>query len=262
MSMRLFEFEDLEWFPDTIRRSMVDYLSFFLRKTNYYEPVIPLISECLEHSDTQQIIDLCSGGGGPILQVQKHLKAFTGNTTPILLTDKFPNVEAYEEMQKASNNTISYMRQPIDATQVPARLKGLRTSFSAFHHFSPPLAKMILKDAVDQNAPIAIFDGGDKNIITIIGIILVHPVVFALCTPFFKPFRLSRIIFTYFIPIIPICTIWDGIISITRLYLPRQLDELVAGKEFSSYVWQSGIRRHKLGFGISYLIGYPKKPGI
>src|SRR5687768_1700659 len=104
MSIRLFEFEDLEWFPDTIRRSMVDYLSFFLRNTDYYKPVFPLIAECLQHSDTQQIIDLCSGGGGPIPQVQKNLQKFTGATTPILLTDKFPNLEAYEMIQKAATD--------------------------------------------------------------------------------------------------------------------------------------------------------------
>ena len=258
MNNPLFEFEDLEWFPDTIRRSMVDYLSFFLRKTDYYQPIIPLIAECLQHSDTQQIVDLCSGGGGPIPQVQKNLKSYTGVTTPILLTDKFPNIEAYEHMQNADDSSISFVQGSVDATQVPSALKGVRTSFSAFHHFQPAMAKKILKDAVDQKAPIAIFDGGDKNLITILGIMLVHPIVFVLCTPFFKPFRFSRIFFTYLVPVIPICTVWDGAVSITRLYRPKQLDALVAGKEFESYTWQSGIKRHKLGFGISYLIGYPK----
>jgi hypothetical protein len=257
MRKYLFEFEDLPWFPDIIRRSMVDYLSFFLRKTSFYQPIKPLIAECLEHSQQQRIIDLCSGGGGPMLQIAKQLQACTGKEVSIILTDKFPNTAAYKHIQNESNGTISYIEAPVDATNVPEHLQGVRTCFSAFHHFSPQVARAVLSDAVNRRAPIAVFDGGDKNLFTILGIIILHPIVFALCTPFFKPFRLSRIVFTYLLPLIPLCTVWDGVVSILRLYTPRDMKKLVSSLEANNYTWQVGTKRHKLGLRVSYLIGYP-----
>jgi hypothetical protein len=258
MKRPLFEFEDLPWFPDSIRRSMVDYLGFFLQKTGFYKPAVPLIAECLQHTEHQRIIDLCSGGGGPALQIAEDIKEYIGNAVPVILTDKFPNTAAYEYLSNLSGGVIRYEARPVDATWVPSHLKGVRTCFSALHHFSPEGVKKILRDAILENAPVAIFDGGDKNLLTVLGIVIGHPVLFFFCTPFLKPFRLSRLIFTYLIPIIPICTIWDGSVSITRLYRPTDLDKLVAETDSGKYIWKTGIGRNKLGFGVSYLIGYPK----
>lgn len=252
----LFEFEDLSWFPDTIRRSMVDYLSFFLRKTDFYKPVVPLLAQCLRHSKSQKIIDLCAGGGGPMKELQKQLSDFVGSSIPVVLTDKFPNVEAYQELSTRDTN-FSFIDTSVDAASVPADLEGVRTIFSAFHHFDPAFAKQVLQDAVDNRAPIAIFDGGDKNILTILGIILLHPIVFFFCTPFFKPFRLSRIVFTYFLPVIPLCTVWDGIVSIMRLYKPASMLRMANEINADGYGWVAGAQKHPLGFRIAYLLGYP-----
>jgi hypothetical protein len=46
---------------------------------------------------------------------------------------------------------------------------------------------------MDNNRAIGIFDGGDKNLLAIVGIIFIHPIVFFLFTPFIKPFKISRI---------------------------------------------------------------------
>jgi hypothetical protein len=259
MQRQPFEFEDFSWFPDTIRRSMVDYLSFFLRKTQFYKPIIPVLTDCLQHAPVQAVTDLCSGGGGPILQVQKWVQESTGSNIAITLTDKFPNTEAYEYIREQSGGSISYSATSVDATAVPASLTGMRTMFSAFHHFSPAMAKAGLKDAVAQQQPIAIFDGGDKHVLAMLGIILMHPVIFFCCTPFFRPFRFNRLLFTYLIPIIPICTVWDGIASIMRMYRPKDMLRMAQeADEQGRYIWASGKKRHPLGFHIAYLTGYPK----
>ncbi|MBC8172783.1 MAG: hypothetical protein H7X71_02655, partial [Chitinophagales bacterium] len=104
---------------------------------------------------------------------------------------------------------------------------------------------------------IGIFDGGDKNIFIILGIILIHPVIFFLFTPFFKPFRFSRLFFTYIIPVIPLCTIWDGVVSILRLYTPDELLKLAGEADNKNYVWKSGKVKNRFGMHITYLVGYP-----
>ena len=62
---------------------------------------------------------------------------------------------------------------------------------------------------------------------------------------------------TYIIPVIPLCTIWDGIASVTRLYTPQQLLNIANSVDSNSYHWQAGKKRNKFGMQITYLIGYP-----
>ena len=116
----------------------------------------------------------------------------------------------------------------------------------------------MLQDAVKARQPIAVFDGGDKNIFTILGIIIFHPIIFFLFTPFFRPSRFSRILFTYVVPLIPLCTIWDGVISIVRLYKPAELLMIANSVNDHSFKWKAGNLKNKFGMKVTYLLGYPK----
>lgn len=253
----LFEFEDLAWFPDTIRESMTDYLRYLIPKTEFYRSVVPLIIDGMERSKANKVIDLCAGGGGAIEQIHNDLNKLSHTEIKIILTDKYPNKSAYEFLSAKTHGRISFFDTPVDAVDVPLTLQGFRTIFSGFHHFSESTAKAVLRNAVAAKSGIGIFDGGDKHIFAILAILIVHPLVFFFFTLFFRPFRLSRIIFTYFIPIIPLCTIWDGIVSIIRLYNPRELLKIAKEAEPDTYHWISGKKKCKYGLKVTFLVGYP-----
>jgi uncharacterized protein (TIGR02284 family) len=258
ISSLLFEFEDLYWFPNSIRESMMDCLCFIIKMLNIYQPVIPLIMDGLQKTDSKQIVDLCSGGGGAMEQISENINQQSDDKIKIVLTDKFPNLNAFQLLATKSKSDISFLETSIDAANVPSTLIGFRTIFSAFHHFSKPYAKSVIQNAVDAKSGIGIFDGGDKNIFIIIGLILIHPFIFFFCTPFFRPFRFSRLFFTYLIPIIPICQIWDGIVSIIRLYKPDELLKIATEVDTETYCWRAGKMKNKFGMHVNYLIGYPK----
>jgi len=255
----LFEFEDLSWFPNTIRESMTDYLRYLITALDFYKPVIPLILGGLDQTKTNQITDLCSGGGGAIEQIRNNLLQESGFEINITLTDKYPNIKAFEFLSSRTNGLISFSNMPVDAADVPATLGGFRTVFSGFHHFNRRTAKSVIQNAVDAKSGIGIFDGGNKNIFAVLGLIIMHPVVFFLFTPFFKPFRFSRYLFTYLIPVIPLCTVWDGIVSIIRLYKPNELLEIAKEVNSENYYWQAGKMKSKYGLKVTYLIGYPTR---
>ena len=256
--IHLFEFEDLSWFPNSIRESMTDYLGFVLEKLKFYEPVAPLLEKKMAILKLNTIIDICSGSGLPVKSIFPLFNE--KNTVKFLLTDKFPNLSSYKKLKESSGGSIDYVESSVDAMNVPEELKGLRTIFSAIHHFGRDQVKRIIKDTIKKNMPIGIFDSGDKNILTILGIIFVHPIIFFFATPFIKPFRWNRIIFTYFIPIIPLCTVWDGIVSILRLYSPKMLLKLAKeADENEHFYWESGKVKNNKGFKIVYLTGIPNK---
>lgn len=257
MRFHLFEFEDQSWFPDVIRTGGTDYLRYLLIATEVYKPCIVLLNEAMKQTGETRIVDLCSGGGGYIEQIYKELKKITTSNISFTLTDKFPNVEAYKHLQNKTNDEIKFDTRSVDAASVPADLKGIRTIFSAIHHFQPEQVRSILQDAVDNNAPIAIFDGGDKSFFAIPGILVIHSIAILLFTPFFKPFKFSRLLFTYILPLIPLYTIWDGWVSIMRLYKPKELLKIANDVSAGRYNWTAGKTKSKFGLHASYLIGIP-----
>lgn len=256
MRVHLFEFEDQSWFPNVIRSGGTDYLRYLLVATEVYKPCIVLLNETMKQTGENKIVDLCSGGGGYMEQAYNELKKIATNIS-ITLTDKFPNIEAYEYLENKTDHVIKFDDRSIDAANVPIDLKGTRTMFSAIHHFQPEQVKSILRNAADNNAPIAIFDGGDKSIFAILGILIIHPIVFLLFTPFFKPFKFSRLLFTYILPLIPLYTIWDGCVSIMRLYKPKELLRIANSVSSGTYTWRAGKTKSKFGLHASYLIGEP-----
>ena len=236
---------------------MMDFLRFSISKLGVYEPIVPLLQELINRSSKPEILDLCSGGGGGIIGLQQLLVARMQQPVAVTLSDIYPNLPAFELVKEETSGAINYIPQPVDATNVPAELSGCRTIFSAFHHFKPALARSILADAAQKRVPIGIFEGAGKSYLEIIAALLLFPLVFLVVTPFLRPFRWSRLFFTYLVPLIPLCTMWDGTVSIMRLYTPNHLLQLTEGIPVTNYTWRSGKIKHKTGLKIIYLIGYP-----
>ena len=254
--IHLFEFEDQEWFPTFLRNYGTDFLQFLSNKTKIYKPIIPIIEKGLQNSKTNQIIDLGSGGGGGLIWLNSELKKDVPDLK-IILTDYYPNIPAFKFTKKQADN-FEFIEKPIDARDVPIELKGLRTQFLSLHHFKPNDAKQILQNAIHSNSSIAIFEAQERSLPSILAM-LFSPLSVLFTTPFIRPFKFGRIIFTYLIPIVPLFVLWDGIVSSLRTYSIKEMNDLTAnlvGTE--NYNWE--INKLKSGPGvILYLLGAKKQ---
>lgn len=256
MRIHLFEFEDQSWFPVVLRKGMLDYLRYIFDKINIYKPITSLLKEVVDHSGRSKIIDLCSGSGGDIVQVHKNLEKLLNKEIKVVLSDKYPNLEMYEQLKIQSGGKIDYFKIALEASDLKID-NEIRTIFSSFHHFKPSYALKVLKNAVDHQAPIAVFDGGVKNVFFLILMLFLHPILIFLTTPFIRPFSFKRLLFTYIIPLIPLCTMWDGTVSLLRLYEKDDFVKLIASVDNGQYYWKNGKVVNHLGLSIAYLIGYP-----
>ncbi|MFB9863918.1 class I SAM-dependent methyltransferase [Rufibacter immobilis] len=254
---QLFELEDQAWFPHAVRQGMMDVLRFLITALGIYKPVVPLLREALDKTQQTQLVDLCSGAGGGIKQIWQELEKQGSQPYRITLTDKYPNLEAYRFLAEQTKGALTFESQPIDATAVPAGMSGFRTVFSAFHHFRPQTATAILADAVRQNQGIGVFEGAGKRWHELLLVWLVFPWLILLITPFIRPFTWNRLFFTYLVPLIPLGTVWDGTVSLLRLYTPAHLHRMVSQLDAPHYTWHIGRARHWSGTGVLYLIGYP-----
>src|ERR1019366_1986643 len=127
VAMRRVQYTELHeqaWFPASVRDEITDALQFGFNLLKAYAPIAPLLQRALQ----------------------------------IWLTDKYPNLGAFKKVRAASENRIAYYAGSVDATKVPDELKGLRTMFTSFHHFSPEQACAILQNAVDAGEGIGVFE--------------------------------------------------------------------------------------------------------
>ncbi|WP_190811498.1 hypothetical protein [Flagellimonas sp. S3867] len=253
--LHLFEFEDQKWFPGFLRDYGTDFLQFLSNKTKLYKPVVPIIAKGLKKSGTNQIVDLGSGGGGGLLWLNSELRK-TNPDLKIVLTDYYPNLKAFVYTQKQADN-FEFIATSIDARKVPESLKGFRTQFLSLHHFKPKDARQILQNAVDAKSAIGIFEAQERSVLSILAM-LFSPISVVFTTPFIKPFKIGRLIFTYLIPIVPLFVLWDGVVSSLRTYSVTEMNALVNKLENKdTYNWE--IERVKSGPGVVlYLLGTPK----
>ncbi len=253
--LHLFEIHDQEWCPRAIRDAETDYLQFVIAKMKSYAPMLPVLAAALQRSGTRQVLDLCSGAGGPWLWLHAAL-AGRGVHVSVCLTDKYPNVGAVGRSSHLADQTIRYHAQPVDATRVPEDLAGFRTMFSAFHHFRPEQARAILADAVRKRQGIAVFEGTHHSSLAMLLMLLV-PLMVLLMTPFIRPFRWSRLFWTYLIPVVPLTSLFDGVVSCLRTYRVQELRELTEAAAAKDYQWEIGELKSMGPVPITYLIGVP-----
>jgi hypothetical protein len=254
------EFEDQTWFPTLLRNMLTDYLQFIYFKSGIFDPLIPLLKRALAETGSGRLVDLCSGGGGPVPYLQQRLAA-EGMTIEATLTDKFPNLVAFRRICGAAGGRLTFVEQSVDASAVPDGLTGFRTLFTAFHHLPPELAQKVLSDAVNSRQGIGVFEVNERSAAAFF-FNLLTPIFILLSTPFIQPRRWRRFLLTYVLPVVPLVTMWDGIASNLRTYSLKELGQMTAAIPVAPgvYSWEMGHIRARSGRRITYLIGLPQKP--
>jgi hypothetical protein len=253
--MRLFEIHDHPRFPRFLQDMVTDALQVLWSSSNLYQPIIPRLQRALDNSGTRNVVDLCSGGGGPWLGLMRDLERKEHYPVTVCLTDLYPNRKAFERIQSRSERTVKFDSRSIDAIDVPADLKGFRTLFSAFHHLTPAEARHVLANAMNRREGIGIFEMPQRMLKTMLAVCFTPLVVLCL-TPRSLPFSWTRLLWTYLLPVIPFVVCFDGWMSCLRSYSQRELREIVRDLPGGNYEWEIGEERG--GFlPVTYLIGYP-----
>lgn len=252
---RLFEFLDFARLPNSLRDAATDDLRFKWQRGGLYKPIAARLTRLLAATGGGDVLDLASGGGGPIWAAYRQM-VDDGVDLKVTLSDKFPNLPAFAFLKKISDGGIDFVEEPLDVTAIPPELEGIRTLCASAHHFRLETLTAILQDAVDRGRPIAIFDASAPPTPP-------PPMMFLFCTPpgvllsalFIRPFRWSRLFWTFVLPLLPLLILWDAQVSWVRAYSVKQLEGIVRELQPNDYVWEIG--RESFPNTITYLTGYP-----
>jgi hypothetical protein len=220
--MRLLEIHDRPWFPEFLRREVVDGLQVVLEATSAYLPVAPRLRDALDRVGAHRVLDLFSGAGGPWPSLVRLFEKEGAAPPEVFLTDKYPSIAKLVAVEPLAGH-IHFVGEPVDATQIPEDLPGFRTIFS-------------------------LVSGATR--------LRRRPRLAA----FRRPFRWSRILWTYLIPVVPFVLLFDGVSSCLRAYSLADLLNLTDGLTTEDYKWEIGeVKGGWLPVRITYVIGCPKK---
>lgn len=251
-----FELEDQPWFPRLIRDYATDFLQFMLDATDAYGPVAPLITRSLEACGTRRVVDIGSGGGGPWFRLAGRVRAEAG-PVEVVLTDLYPSRHAAERVRARSGGDVRYHETPVDALRMPAEMDGFRTLFTALHHFRPADAQAVLAGAVRGGRGIGVFEFSERSVRGVL-MTVASPLLVLLATPLIRPFRWSRLFWTYAVPLVPLAVLWDGVVSALRTYTPEEMESLGRAASADCH-WTAGRIQGKAPVPVSYLLGLPAR---
>ena len=253
--IHLFEFEDLTWFPYSMRSSLTRLLAVMHKILDTQKDITELLLRLINTTSTTAIVDLCSGSGGPMTEVAERIKKQTQiSDLTLTLTDLYPDKKIVNQI---TSTGTTYLSTPINAADVPRHLPGIRTMICSFHHMKPEIATKILANAQSSKQPICIFEISDNSFPIFLWWIAI-PLNFITAffiTPFTKGLTWQQVIFTYFIPVIPFAFAWDGAVSNARTYTLTDLDILLQQIPSEGYRWEKGVIKGKSTR--LYLLGFP-----
>ncbi|HEX8701845.1 MAG TPA: hypothetical protein VF815_23660 [Myxococcaceae bacterium] len=254
--LHLFELIDQEWYPTALRDHCTNYLATVSQRMGIFDSVAPLLLRGLEAAGTDSVLDLGSGGGGPLPRLRDLLRKEHGREVRVQQSDLFPNAHA---RQRALAAGAEYLEQPVDATRVPPELRGMRTLFNAFHHFQPDAARAVLANAQARGVPIGIFEVVERSPKGLLASLFIPLLVLGF-TPLLRPLTLPRLLLTYVVPLLPLAIFWDGLVSALRAHRPEELRGMTQSLSREGYTWEVGVIQKPGKPPVTYVLGLPASP--
>jgi hypothetical protein len=249
------EIEDSEWLPGWLRDAITGYLQVALAVNNPYAVAAPALADLIRKSGESRVVDLASGGAGPWHGLVEMLKDELGTYPTVTLTDIRPNQAAAEAFGQLPG--VSYRNEPVSALAVPNELGGVRTMFTALHHFNEVEVSSILAAARKARAPFLAAEATHRSVRGLL-VMAIVPLLVLLLMPRVRPRRFLPLLLTYFPPIIPLLVWWDGFASTLRSYSAEELRALASVNEDPGYTWRvQEVRVRGAPIPVTLVVGYP-----
>ncbi|CUG93486.1 transmembrane protein, putative [Bodo saltans] len=277
--LHLLEFHEQQWFPEHIRELVVETL--YLIWTQVPMPsmsmaqsvVCRVIEDVLRETKCVEMVDLCSGGGGPMPSVASSLRI------PVTLTDLFPQAEHWERLQRSGNTRqfLRFVKEPVDATNLSVgRLRKsnvLRTFCLSLHHFQPQDVRRFLNDTISAQQPIVFVEAQERSLRFLVPfflfaypatwllwvVVLTLRIVLSNGKALLDKNWWMTLALTVVVPVVPLIVWVDGLVSGIRTYSQEEfLDVAVTCTNSASYDW-SVFTKIYWGFVMTFYRGTPKK---
>jgi len=250
-----FEFNEQPWLPQFMTSWMTSVMHVCHHETGDGYVWAPKVMELLDRSGENRILDLCSGGGGPVLDLVRVLEGEFHREVHLTLTDLIPNLHTAQSINGRSPNR-TYVTQSINATDVPADWGGVRTVFSGLHHMRPEIAFGFLKNAFDLRRCIFVGETTKRALSTMKKYAKATKAFFD-ATNKINPTPVQRFL-TFKLPVLPAMLGWDNVMSCIRTYTEDELRGFIRRLSAPDYRWEMGeLYNPAMDTPYPYVMGVP-----
>jgi len=237
----LFEFNDSPWAPVALRETVIEALSRTLAWGRILEGLVPPFREFLRRAAVDEVLDLCSGAGGPAAILAGEIARAGARPPRFLLTDLQPHPEAWARLRAERPEVIDFVPEPVDATRIPEDVgRGrARIVINALHHFEPALAGTILRGACRQSPGVFVAEGFERRLLGFVPFAAAG-IPALLANPILTPtHQVKKALLTWLTPAAFAVSTWDGLVSTQRVYTEGELRAMVAPLG-SAFAWEYG----------------------
>ena len=223
-----------------LREAYLDGLNLTLRIAGQYAKMHRPFSTWASAAGFPPVLDLGSGGAGPIKTIVLAAQAEKVALPLIVLSDLYPSSTHYDNLARCLDGRVSHLAEPVSATDVHHLEFRLRSLCSVFHHFPPPAARQIVEDAARKSDGIFIIEPFERNARHLVMTLLGGPFVYML-TPFLSPrFSLRNLLVCLVFPIVPLMLFFDGCVSVLRVYTGKEIEEMFPPGIRQNFDFRSG----------------------
>lgn len=244
--MALQELGDKAWFPKWMRQHQMEFLAYMAERLHLYRPVLPQLQSLLSTIEKNGWTDACSGEGGPVHYLARQLEL----PYPVLLTDI-----ASPAQTPATGRSI-WHPQPVALPEDPIPGEGIITLFNAWHHFSHAQQQGILQKAAAAGRPILIAEILQPHVLSWLSVTVAATLGQWLFAPWIRPFRWSRLFFTYVVPIHLLTVLYDGWLSVLHSQSAQQMHQAVSGLQQPHYAFTTPSYRGTFS-KVTCIVGMP-----
>ena len=255
---QLFEFQDQRWFPDVIREGQVEILSAATRSSGLARALVPAFAETVEQIRPERILDLCSGAGGPVVALTEALEASGRRAPEVLLSDLYPNLDAWQRLRARTPTRVQLEPRPVDATALPPHLDAeLITIVNALHHFPPTTVHAIIEQITSRGAALFAAEGFPRSVLRAAAMLPALGLAWARNPWICQRGGPTKALCSFAVPVLTATGMWDWFASAMRIHEPADLLE-AARRAAPSYRWRCGSAPYPPWGKAVYLTGAPR----
>jgi hypothetical protein len=238
--LQLFEFGDQPWMRGWLREAYLDALNFALRVGRQYRGMCNVFSQWTARAGSSCVLDLGSGGAGPIETLVREGRRGHVAMPEIVLSDLYPSLDRYARLAETYDGEISYITGPVSADHVDNQDIRLRSLCSTFHHFPPETARRIIEDAARNSDGVFIMEPFMRDWRHFLLVLLTGPFIYMVAPFFSGRFEFRKVLACTVLPVVPAMLIFDGCVSVMRVYAPQEIESMLPEDVRGKFTLQSG----------------------
>jgi len=255
------EIGDRPWLTGWAREMYTDCLNTALKVGGQYRRMHVPFAEWAQQAGADTVLDLASGGGGPIDTLVRAAHADGRHLPRLTLSDLHPNLSAYRQLQaRHGKERIDFIEVPVSALHLHQQPYSACCICSAFHHFDRQEAAAIVRSCVRNRRALFIMEPFRRDFRHLLLVVLSGPFPYMLAPFFAKPFTWKKLLLCTILPVFPLMVMIDGCISVLRVYRHEELRTFVSKWKEEDLTVEYGEHSYMGWFRSYYFYILPKPP--